>query len=817
MRHVIQKLWKPHLYVSLAAVLLAVPVVGAEVFKIGRFSADVTIPLGHRCMGILPVKAQRIVDPLEARGFVLLGLEEPIVLVAIDWCEIRNDAYDRWRKVLAEAAETSMDRVLVCSLHQHDAPIADLGAEALLADVGLAGELHDVPFHEESVQRVADRVRGCLSAAQRVTHIGMGQAQVKKIASSRRIVRGDGSVSYARGSNSGSNAQMRSAPEGIVDSWLKTISFWNEDEPLVAVSAYATHPMSYYGRGEVSADFVGMARRRRQAELPEVLQIYVSGCSGDVTAGKYNDGSPATRPVLAARLHEAMRRAWSATERRPLRRAAFRTARLDLEFHEGEHRTRSALSQVLHDGDAEMPDRILAAMGLSSRQAIDAGRGIDFPCLDLGHAQLVLFPAEAFVGYQLMAQRMRRDSCVICIGYGQCWPGYVPTRSAFEDGFDNVWRWTARGAESKIRNALEEVLVDRPFALGRPVPDEDPPVEIARDVYRATDAHPRYSEGSIIKLDSGDLLYATTEFIGGGADDANARIVGSVSRDGGRTWHSRGILQQNVGRRNVMSVTLRKFRTPDSWCVAMFYLVKNSPRDLKVYLRLSRDDGRTFDAPILVTNAEGYHVMNNDRVAQLHDGRLLCPVAWTSDVVRDNHFVSFCYLSDDGGRTWLRGDGHVDLPKRGAMEPEIIERRDGTLLMLLRTQLGEIYASRSEDRGVSWSPAASWGVVSPEAPATLRRIPATGDWLLVWNPRHEAGRGHGGPRTPLRAAVSCDEGRTWAHHRDLETRSDQTFAYTSLTFHGDRVLLSYYVRDESSGKISSRFRSLPLRWFYARP
>lgn len=206
--------------------------------------------------------------------------------------------------------------------------------------------------------------------------------------------------------------------------------------------------------------------------------------------------------------------------------------------------------------------------------------------------------------------------------------------------------------------------------------------------------------------------------------------------------------------------------------------------------------------------------MNNDRVVQLLDGRLLCPVAWTSDVVKDNHFVSFCYLSDDGGRTWLRGQGQVDLPKRGAMEPEVIEQRDGTLLMLVRTQLGEIFASRSRDRGISWSPAAAWGVKSPESPATLRRIPATGDWLLIWNPVTKAGRDHGGPRTPLRAAVSTNEGRTWMAHRDLETRSDQSYAYTSLAFDRDRVLLSYYVRDTSSGKISSRFRSLPLRWFY---
>ena len=100
-------------------------------YRIATFSADVTPPLGHACMGggIAPVK--KIDDPLFAHGWVLLGAGKPVVFVAVDWCEIRNDAYQRWRRVLADAAETAPERVLVACLHQHDAPVADLGGAAL--------------------------------------------------------------------------------------------------------------------------------------------------------------------------------------------------------------------------------------------------------------------------------------------------------------------------------------------------------------------------------------------------------------------------------------------------------------------------------------------------------------------------------------------------------------------------------------------------------------------------------------------------------------------------------------------------------------
>jgi sialidase-1 len=51
-----------------------------------------------------------------------------------------------------------------------------------------------------------------------------------------------------------------------------------------------------------------------------------------------------------------------------------------------------------------------------------------------------------------------------------------------------------------------------------------------------------------------------------------------------------------------------------------------------------------------------------------------------------HHFVSTSWLSDDGGQSWRKGKGQVDLPKRGAMEPEVLELVDGRLLMIMRTQ-----------------------------------------------------------------------------------------------------------------------------------
>lgn len=427
-------------------------------YEIATFTIDVTIPLGHRCMGTLPTKSQRVLDPLYAHGAVILGTELPLVLVAIDWCEIRNASYDQWRRALAAAANTSPQRILVAALHQHDAPVIDHGAARLLAEEGLPGELFDEVFHDDVVERATEALRDSLATKQPVTHLGIGQAQVNRIASNRRVVLEDGRVTFWRGSRSGADPLYRDAPEGLIDPYLRTLSFWNEGQPVVAIHSYATHPMSSYGRGEVSADFVGLARHRRQRDDASVKQIYVSGCSGDITAGKYNDGSPEDRDQLIDNLYDAMVRAWADTELHPIEQIVFRNTSIRLDFSTEPHLSQESLEELLRDEEQTVEKRIWAAMGLSSRERTAAGQPIDMPCIDLGPAKLVLFPGESFVGFQLLAQQFCPDAVLFPIGYGECWTGYVPTAAAFADGFADSWLWVAPGAEAQITAALQKLL-----------------------------------------------------------------------------------------------------------------------------------------------------------------------------------------------------------------------------------------------------------------------------------------------------------------------------------------------------------------------
>jgi hypothetical protein len=428
-------------------------------WRLATFSADITPPIGHPLIGGLRPAAKTIQDRLSARGVVLTGSDKPLVICGLDWCELRNDAYDSFRDSLAAAAGTDRQRVLLSCLHQHDAPYFDLAAQKLLDAAGHPKLMFDPAFFEQAAAQSAAALTASLGSLRPVTHIGVGAAEVKQVACNRRVVGADGKPRFNRYSFV-REEQIRDAPEGLIDPQLKTLSLWQGQTPLAAISLYATHPMSFYGQGEVSYDFPGMARELRQRQEPGVFQIYLTGCSGDVVAAKYNDGTPAGRQQLAQKLADGMQAAWRATRRAPLTRITFRSAPLELPPPDEGKLTIAALEKAIADPASSVSDRVHAALGLSYRRRCDRGQPIDVPAIDFGAAQIVVLPAELFVGYQLAAQKMRPEQLLLTPGFGECAPGYTPTDSARREGFvdEHGYCWVRPGVEERILAAIRKAV-----------------------------------------------------------------------------------------------------------------------------------------------------------------------------------------------------------------------------------------------------------------------------------------------------------------------------------------------------------------------
>jgi len=337
-------------------------------------------------------------------------------------------------------------------------------------------------------------------------------------------------------------------------------------------------------------------------------------------------------------------------------------------------------------------------------------------------------------------------------------------------------------------------------------------------------ANPRNSEGDFIRLKNGDLLFVYTHFTAGAADEATAHLAQRISHDQGKTWSQDDVvLVAREGGMNVMSVSLERI-TPDT--IGLFYLRKNSWQDCRPLLRVSGDEGQTWGKALEVFAQEdsSYYVMNNDRVVRMLDGRLLLPLAlhfaagwpkWTGQA------QIFCAYSDDNGRTWRKGQcapvaSSSESKTVTLQEPGVVELKDHRLLLFCRTDAGSQFIGYSRDRGETWSDLQPSNMISPLSPATIERIPQTGDLLLLWNNHERIDPALKGKRTPFTAAVSKDEGGTWMNLTTIHDNPHGWYCYTAVEFVGDHVLLAYCAGDrrENNGLALTQISRLPLGFFY---
>ncbi|MFY8222236.1 MAG: hypothetical protein ACOVJ6_10040, partial [Pirellulales bacterium] len=102
--------------------------------RVATFECDITPPLGQPLFSGDPLKT--VAEPLLAKGVVLESGGKRVVLCALDWCMVSNGTHLSMRRRLAEAVGGSPDDVAVQTLHQHNAPMADIDAQRLLAQHG---------------------------------------------------------------------------------------------------------------------------------------------------------------------------------------------------------------------------------------------------------------------------------------------------------------------------------------------------------------------------------------------------------------------------------------------------------------------------------------------------------------------------------------------------------------------------------------------------------------------------------------------------------------------------------------------------------
>ena len=348
--------------------------------------------------------------------------------------------------------------------------------------------------------------------------------------------------------------------------------------------------------------------------------------------------------------------------------------------------------------------------------------------------------------------------------------------------------------------------------------------EVALNLPPSTD-NPRNSEGDFVTLKDGRVLFIYTHFTGGGRDDSSAYLASRISKDGGKTWTTEDkLVMKNDAKENIMSVSLKRLQDGR---IALFYCRKNSITDCRPTIRYSTDEGQSWSegSEVIKENEIGYYVVNNDRLVQLADGRLIFPTAQhnSPSLQKFNGYGTIhCYISDDNGQTWHRGKTSQDGTKEGAkqtllQEPGIVELKDGRLMMWTRTNGGSQFVCYSKDRGETWSKFEPSSLKSPVSPASIERLPKTKDLVVVWNDHSAIPKQLSGKRTPLTIGISSDEGKTWKQIKTLYDNPTGWYCYTAVEFVGDNILLGHCAGDTSKGGglNLTQITRVPIKWLYA--
>lgn len=421
--------------------------------RIATFACDVTPPPGTPIYSSFK-PLDTVEHPLLAKGVVIEDSGGRYVLCAVDWCEICNSTHDLFRDAIAKAADTQPARVAVQCAHQHTAPMADGDAARIILQTESPPPCPAVETMEAPARTVADAVSAALEQLTPFDSVGVSQAKVERVASNRRIPAGEGKVGFR--ASSCTDPAMVALPEGLIDPYLKTITFAREGRPLAQLHYYATHPQSFYGDPRASWDFVGMARERLEQETG-AFQVYFTGCAGDIACGKYNDRTPEARQGLYERLYAAMAASAAEVAYGPAADLVWRTTPLVMQPRADAGFTKEDLHAEMRDASKPHSVRFTAAMTLAWQARVT--QPIELSSWQMGDVFVAHLPGEPMIDYQLYAQELRAGQFVAVAGYGDGAPGYICLEKSFaEGGYEPTASFVVPESDSVFRAAIRTLL-----------------------------------------------------------------------------------------------------------------------------------------------------------------------------------------------------------------------------------------------------------------------------------------------------------------------------------------------------------------------
>lgn len=288
------------------------------------------------------------------------------------------------------------------------------------------------------------------------------------------------------------------------------------------------------------------------------------------------------------------------------------------------------------------------------------------------------------------------------------------------------------------------------------------------------------------------------------AEGDSVKLFGVVSDDSGANWTPPfPIIEPSSACHQILAPSLLRDNTGE---LILFANCRDGSG--KSWIGMSRcldeahiTEARSAWTPLeRITPEKHYPIGSNSRGLRTRSGRLLLPVATSltfEGADRSPRDIrSQCLYSDDNGASWQTSRSLWKGPAHGLLAPTVAERSDSSLFMLNQTSTHRQYRSHSLDGGDTWSaPTEVTRLISPNAPAVMKRDPTTGWLVVVWN-RNSNRIKDLRSRQNLSICFSNDDGRSWFGDIALESDPSQrkTWSNPSLTFVDGRTYVTYYER-----------------------
>ncbi|MBM3499324.1 MAG: exo-alpha-sialidase [Armatimonadetes bacterium] len=240
----------------------------------------------------------------------------------------------------------------------------------------------------------------------------------------------------------------------------------------------------------------------------------------------------------------------------------------------------------------------------------------------------------------------------------------------------------------------------------------------------------------------------------------------TTSEDDGETWEAPRTLIDPPGATRVFDPCLWHDPTGKLWLIYNQANLDRSEHSLWALTTIgsgSRSPAWSEPRPIDLAVPFAFRL---NKPTVLSSGAWLLPVTWAREAPGDwfagDRQLQGVAVSGDAGVSWAL-HGAVEAPA-WALENMILERGDGSLLMLIRTGAGLLYQSRSTDGGVSWTASRPTEIVNPGVRFCLRRL-ASGRVLLINTPDPKE------RRTMYAYLSEADDGTEWGPGLLLDDRT----------------------------------------------